>query len=86
MVRNERQELEQAERTEGDGRPSARTVATSQPEDERDRSQRDVRDKVEIPKGLNRVVQGRIPRGDNGRTVRALSVVVYGPTRAQILR
>jgi hypothetical protein len=78
MVRDETQELEQPERAECDGRPPARAIAASQPEGERDRSERDERGKIEISKGLNRVVQGRIPRGDNGRTVRAPPVVVYG--------
>jgi hypothetical protein len=86
MVRDERQQLEQAERAEGNRRPPARAIAATQPEDERDRSQRDVREEVEISEGLNRVVQGRIPRSDNGRTVRPDPVVVYGPTGAQILR
>ena len=61
MVREQRQQLEQAERAERDGSPAACAVATAQPEDERDRTERGVRNEVEIPKGLNRVVQGRIP-------------------------
>jgi hypothetical protein len=81
MVGDETQQLEQRERAECDGRPSARAVPAAQPEDKGDRSERDERDKVEISKGLNRVVQGRIPRGDNDRTVRASPVVVYGVPR-----
>jgi hypothetical protein len=75
MIGDEAQELDQAERAECDGRPSARAIPATQPRGERDRSERDERDKVEIPKGLNRVVQGR-PRADNGRTVRTPPVVV----------
>jgi hypothetical protein len=76
VIGDEAQELDQAERAECDGRPSARAIPATQPRGERDRSERDERDKVEIPKGLNRVVQGRVPRADNGRTVRTPPVVV----------
>ena len=71
VVRDQGQQLEQAERAEGDRRPHAGAVPAAVPEDECDPTERDVRDEVDVAKRLDGVVHGPLPRGDNRRSVDA---------------
>ncbi len=55
---DETQELEEPERPERDRCPPRGPVAPPQPEAERDRPERHVRDEIDVAKYLNRAVQG----------------------------
>ena len=63
VVRDQAQQLEEAERAEGDRSPPGCEVSAAPPEDKGDRTERDVRDKVDVMKDLDRNVQGPLPGG-----------------------
>src|SRR5439155_19493769 len=70
VVRDQAQELEQAERAERDRGPPRPAVAAASPEEEGDATERDVRDEVDVVKNLDRTVQRPLPRrGGSRRTV-----------------